>query len=34
VAEEISQIPGLVKERLGSRKRPARPAARGSVSSA
>jgi succinyl-CoA synthetase alpha subunit len=30
VAEEIAQIPGLVKERLASRKQPARPAARGS----
>jgi succinyl-CoA synthetase alpha subunit len=30
VAEEIAEIPDLVKERLGSRKQPARPAARGS----
>ena len=32
VAEEIAEIPALVKERLGSRKQPARPAARGSDS--
>jgi succinyl-CoA synthetase alpha subunit len=30
VAEEIAQIPDLVKQRIASRKRPARPAARGS----
>jgi succinyl-CoA synthetase alpha subunit len=31
VAEEIAEIPDLVKERIGSSKQPARPAARGGI---